>query len=433
MADDEIADSPQLLPDGRGVMFSVRKRLDNWDKGQVVVQPLNGGDRKVLVAGGADGRYLPSGHLAYAVSGIVLAVPVDLATLTVTGGSVPLIEGVRRGAGGAGTTPATAQYAFSPGGHLAYMPGPTAIGSQLTTDLALYDRNGSIDPLRLPVSQYAAPRASPDGKWVAFESADEKNAFVAVHEIGGQTAVRRLTFEGNSRAPIWSPDGVWVAFESDREGDVALFRTRADGAGSTERLSRADKGKTHTPQSWSPDGRFILFSESTGQDVTSSTLWLYSVADKTTSRFNDVAARDAAFSPDGKWVAYGVRDIAGAGNRVFVEPFPRTGARYLLPRIAGHPVWSPKGDELWTNASPSTTEVTAVKATPAFAFGPTQELPRRGRQETSPLTGRRQVDTMPDGRIIGVSNQTVGDQATGNGLIVVLNWFNEVRQRVRPR
>ena len=42
--------------------------------------------------------------------------------------------------------------------------------------------------------------------------------------------MRQLTFGGKSRHPIWSRDGQWVAFQSDREGDLAIFRQRADGS-----------------------------------------------------------------------------------------------------------------------------------------------------------------------------------------------------------
>ena len=40
-----MADSPQLLPGGRAVLFSVKKLNDEWDQGQIAVQMLDGGDR----------------------------------------------------------------------------------------------------------------------------------------------------------------------------------------------------------------------------------------------------------------------------------------------------------------------------------------------------------------------------------------------------
>ena len=87
---------PQVLPGGKAVLFSLKPVVASWESGQVVVQTI-GGDRKTLVVGGASGRDLPTGHLVYMLSGVVLlAVPFDLASLWVAGGPAPVVEGVRR-------------------------------------------------------------------------------------------------------------------------------------------------------------------------------------------------------------------------------------------------------------------------------------------------------------------------------------------------
>ena len=430
---DELADTPTLLPRGRGVMFSVRKLIQNWDQADIVVQPL-GGTRKTVLSGGANAHYLPSGHLAYALGGVLLVVPFDLDTLTVTGGPVPMIEGVRRPVGtGTNLAPATAQYTISQRGNLAYVPGPVSTGNTQQVDLALYDRKGDHEPLKLRSAAYQAPRVSADGKWVVFETSDDRNAHISVYELNGRSAIRRLTFNDNSRAPIWSHDGQWIAFQSDRDGDQAIFRTRADGSGTAERLTTAEKGKTHTPQSWSPDGEHILFSESGFGDFTSSSLWVYSMKERKASRYGTMTAREATFSPDGRWVAYGTRDVQSATNVVFVEPFPATGAKYQLPQSGGHPVWSRKGDELITNASPTESYITTVTTSPAFAFGPPAPFTRRNRLEANPTVSRRQIDTLADGRIIGVLSQTAASSVNSAQIVVVLNWLDEVRQRVPTR
>jgi serine/threonine-protein kinase len=80
---------PQMLPDRKSLLFSLRKVTENWDKAQIVIQSLATGERKILVQGGADGRYLPTGHLVYALSGVLLAVPFDARRGEVTGGPVP--------------------------------------------------------------------------------------------------------------------------------------------------------------------------------------------------------------------------------------------------------------------------------------------------------------------------------------------------------
>src|SRR5262249_31361842 len=118
---DEYADSPQLLPDGEHLLFTVARgaAVGRWEKSQIVVQALKTGERRVIVDRGSDGRYLKTGHLLYALGGVVFAVRFDARTLQVIGGPVPVLEGVRRALGG---TTAAAQYSVSDNGSLAYIP-----------------------------------------------------------------------------------------------------------------------------------------------------------------------------------------------------------------------------------------------------------------------------------------------------------------------
>ena len=429
VGEDEVLDCPQLLPGGRAVLFSMRKASSNWERAQIVVQQLDGGTRMTVLDGGADGRYLPSGHLTYAAGGVLFAVPFDVRRLAVTGGPVPVVEGIRRGtfAGIGSLSPATAHYTVSRNGTLAYVSGPSIPASSGNADLGVFDRKGDVQPLKLPPGGYAAPRASPDGGHVVFEliPADGKSVFIAVYELSGKTAARRLTFEGNSRAPVWSPDSAWIAFQSDREGDAGIFRQRADGTGTAERLTKAAGKNTHSAQSWSRDGQHLLFSDEADGDPVKATLWILGLNDRKVARFVDGPAREAAFSPNGRWVAY------QTPSGVFVEPFPRTGAKYLVPQGGGHPMWSPAGDELILNAGPQRSTIVPILTKPSLSFGRSVDLPRRGRVEAPPTSNRRQADVLPDGRIVGVMAQGVTDLTPQ--IVVVLNWVKELKQRVPTR
>lgn len=263
---------------------------------------------------------------------------------------MPIVEGVRR-VGGGGQSTGTAHYSYSQTGSLAYVPGPVTTGSAEGTDLAIFDRKGTAQPLKLPLRPYRSPRASPDGKSVTFDSEDESDAIVWVYELAGTSAIRRLTFGGKNRAPIWSADGYWVAFQSDREGDLAIFRQRADGSGTAERLTKPDKGTSHTPQSWSPDGEHLLFTVQTGEQQFS--LWTMAMKDRRTAAYGNVQSPgnlEGEFSPDGRWIVYNSRE-SGSGQ-VFVQPFPSTGAKYQIPQSGGAPYWMGKGNELILNIGP---------------------------------------------------------------------------------
>ena len=96
----EQMDSPQLLPDGESVLFSVATATGStrWDEAQIVVQSLPTGERTVVWQGGSNARYVPTGHLVYALRDTLYAIAFDADSLTVSGGPIPVVEGVRRAA-----------------------------------------------------------------------------------------------------------------------------------------------------------------------------------------------------------------------------------------------------------------------------------------------------------------------------------------------
>ena len=84
---------PQILPGGQFVMYTATAGA-GADRATIEVQSIRGGNRKVLVSGGAFGRYLTSGHLAYVNQGTLYAMPFDLEQLAVHGAAVPVLDDV---------------------------------------------------------------------------------------------------------------------------------------------------------------------------------------------------------------------------------------------------------------------------------------------------------------------------------------------------
>jgi hypothetical protein len=149
--------------------------------------------------------------------------------------------------------------------------------------------------------------------------------------------------------------------------------------------------------------------------------------------FGDVHSNDlveGVFSPDGRWIAYQEDEANDATPRqVFVQPFPATGAKYLA-RQGGHPYWSAKGDELILNIGPGSSVRIPFTTAPRVAFGQPEDFSRIGRTEGNPAASRRSVDSMPDGEhIIGVYTGGATGAIEEAQIQVVLNWFDEVRQR----
>ena len=434
---------PQMLPGGTDVLLSVAEGggADRWERAQVIIANVATGERTTVIDGGADARYVETGHLIYARGGSLMAVPFDLGARKVNGTPVPVVEGVRRGLIGA---TGTAHYAISKSGVLMYAPGP-ATDFTATMDLVFTHRDGRTEALGLPTAEYQYPRISRDGKRVVVGSADDKESIVWVYDLDRSSAVRRLTLSGKDRFPIWSADGQWVVFQSTREGDAGIFRQRADGSGAVERLTKADSGTAHIPDSWSPTTNAFLYSR-TKADTT--TLWLHKLDSKTDEPFGDVQsignAVNATFSPDGKWVAYSTGENRRTSeNYVFVQPFPATGAKYQISQTGEnghHAMWSRDQKSLYYVPLVGQFVMRSIATTPSLTFGNPVSVPR-GFPVAAPVTPRT-FDITADGRVIGVaardsvarSGQTSATTiAALSEVTVVINWFDELKAKVPPK
>ena len=119
---------------------------------------------------------------------------------------------------------------------------------------------------------------SPDGSTLVFVSSREGGfANLWLRDLSSPRARPILKTNAGSFRPSWSPDGKWIAFTSDRDTrrarwdggweliqSTALYVVRADGS-SLRRLTELG-GYAGSPR-WSPDGRRIVFYQSTPQDV----------------------------------------------------------------------------------------------------------------------------------------------------------------------
>jgi Tol biopolymer transport system component len=374
---------------------------------------------------GADGRYLPTGHLLYRSGEAMMAVRFDLQRLSVTGSPVA----VAQAAVSSGAFPFATHLAVSPSGTLAYVAGTGSSGQ----DLALLDRGGRlVRRLGLREGAYVTPRVSPDGRYVAYsERGNDPNIWIA--SLDGAAPPRRLTFSGRNSFPVWSGDGQHLAFQSDREGDQAIYWQRADGSGEAERLTTPQNGAAHTPEAFSSDGRHLLLRVTTGEAIA---LWWWSRQDGTLHRLEDDAARaaNATFSPDGRWVAYTVRQERGEAVSV-VRPFPPTAARYQLPipeqgaNMGIHPVWSRSGTELIYSAGPGLLATVRVDTRSTIEFGAPSVVQFPGAGDVLV----RSWDLTPDGQHIVRVIETDLEGTLAPPIHVVLNWFDELQARVPAR
>ena len=401
---------PQLLPGGEAVLFQV-------EGGQVGVQSLDSEESKILFPGERP-RYVSTGHIIYGQADVLFAVPFDTRSLEVTGGQVPLVEGVQ---------PSPMQYAVSDSGSLVYVSA-SAVGDVQHT-LVWVARDGTQRLVTEEKRAYQMPRVAPDGERLAltFTEGSERHAWI--YDIL-RDSFSRLTFEGRDNFPlIWTPDGNWITFQSDRDGVNNLYRQPADGTGPAERLTTNDV--TEVPSSWTPDGNILAFYTLGAEQG----IWLLPMeGDRTPQPFMSSPNFEccAMFSPDGQWLAY-VSDETGR-RHVYVRPYPEEGGQWLVSgeEGGGESRWSPDGTELFYRSGDQLERMMAVSVQTEPTFrADTPRMLFEGSYQVSANQpgGTPYYDISPDGQRF-LMIDTEAEQGAGAQINIVLNWFQELRERV---
>ena len=164
-------------------------------------------------------------------------------------------------------------------------------------------------------------------------------------------------------------------------------------------------------------------------------LWLWTLQDRENERFGDIQSEfpfNTVFSPDGQWVAYTQR-VGGAAT--YVQSVSALEARYQIGRdeeAVHHPLWTPDGNRLFYFPGASPAVAVAVTTEPTFSFGRPVPLPGGGLPLNVFTTTSLNHDIAPDGsRFVTVLANTGDETSTRrNEIVVVQNWFEELKARV---
>jgi Tol biopolymer transport system component len=173
------------------------------------------------------------------------------------------------------------------------------------------------NPIKMESSSLGqeAPRISPDGKRVAFESARSGNTEIWVADVDWGNSIQ-LTSVGGSLTgnPRWSPDGRRVVFDSRTGGNSGLFAVDASGGVPL----RIETGTPNSAQpAWSHDGRWIYFTVSGEQKG----VWKVPAGGGTATRLTSDNAVMPQESVDGTRVFYsdgstGLKSVSTRGGDV---------------------------------------------------------------------------------------------------------------------
>jgi serine/threonine-protein kinase len=139
--------------------------------------------------------------------------------------------------------------------------------------------------------------------------------------------------------------------------------------------------------------------------------------------------RSPSFSPDGRWIAY-TSDESGR-DEIYVRPYPGPGGKWPISRDGGRePVWSATGTELFFRQGNSIVGV-EVQTNGEIVAGEPRIIVSGGYDVTYAASGSQTYDVAPDGQRF-VTTQSVEHEAPRH-IRVVLNWFEELKERVRSR
>jgi len=414
---------PELLPDGDSVLFSVTTLVTGtWDLAQIVAQSLSTGERTVLVAGGSDAHYLPTGHLIYAFEDGLFAVAFDPDSLTASGGAVPLVQDVRRLPTG---PTGTANYGVSENGTMVYVAGGV---SALARTLVWVDREGREELIDVPPRTYAKPRISPDGTKLALDVRDQE-LDIWTWDLARET-LTRLTFDpGQDESPVWSSDGRRIAYSSSGGGNVAadtiLFWQAADGTGSAELL--AESSGQSFPTSFLPDATgFLVYGTVTAGNGDDIAIFRFEGEDGATPLLETTFEESyPAVSRDGRWLVY-VSDESGS-NEIYVRPFPDIDAgRWQVSTGGGtQPLWARNGRELFYRNGEAVIAA-SIQTDPSFRAG-NPEMMFEGNYLMS--QGGPNYDVSPeDDRFLMI--KAVENPSATLQVIIVENWFTELERLV---
>lgn len=388
---------PYFLPDGKRFLFFM-----DWSAPEdpqvngIYAGSLDGGAPKLISSDLGGNVAFASGSLLYVRDRSLMAQPFDPSRLEFTGPAVAIAE-----------QEVTTDIGFSQSGFTVSETGVLVFESATDTRtyLTWFDPAGK-ELGQLPANGYGEPRISPDGRFVAFDSDDDRNgkSYIRIYDFVRSISTR-LTDGGNEMDASWSPDGKRITYIVGFRAGSSIYEVPVNRSGPSQLLLKGGK-MIHID--WSPDRHMVFTGFAKGR----AGLSVYSARDNSVSDLG-VFGAEGRFSPNGRWIV---------SNGVYVMPYPGPGGRIQLSEGFGsQPVWSRDGRQLFFIA-PDKTMMT-VGFDPQTGRAGTPRAIFKTRVVAASFVST-QYDVAPDGRFL--IHALPADHASP--LTLLTNWTAALKQ-----
>ena len=404
-----------VLPGGRTAVFQASSVIGVDSR----LMTLDLETRQVAeLAPGRFPRYA-NGYLFHTDEGdtTLMATPFDPVSLALDGPPAPVVEGLA-------PPPANftwASYAVSSSGTLVY-----STGNRGTVRVPMWvGRDGAAQPIDSNFrGPYSAPKLSPDGSKLAVSG----GAGIFVKDLDDGPLIP-LAFDGTlNYRPSWSSDSTSIVYASNRLGrnanDFAMYSVRPDGVGSPEPLGLASPSATA-----SRDGNWWIYRTNNNEADLGNIMAVRVGSDSEPISLVATPYQEAqaGLSPDGQWFAYssersGIREV-------YVRPFPNADDDRVPVSIGGgsSPVWANLGRELFYVDAESMLVAATFATTPSFRIVSREPLFSVADYGMSSISPPDYDVTRDDQKFVMMQ---IGDEGEASELILVENWFEELRQRM---
>jgi serine/threonine protein kinase len=324
-------EAPQFLPDQKHYLY--------WDYGSenqrvgLYVASLDGPGVKLIPNVNSTAEY-SDGYLFFGNGPDLFAQPFDWKRVELTGKAKRVANNLGYFYG----DNRHRSFSVSTAGTLAVSSGVVVAPSQLTW----FDRSGKRTASLADAGASFGFSVSPDYKRIVLEKIDPQTGSNDPWLIELASGIPSKVVSGrDTSSVIWTSDNERIVYGSARSPSLEIAFVNS---GKVEELTATSA--LAFAQSWSNDGRFLVWAQSAGER---SDLWVLPLQGDNKpvpflrTSFNEFRAQ---ISPDSRWIAY-VSDESGL-DEVYVDSFPKPGSRKRISvQGGGWPEWRQDGRELY--------------------------------------------------------------------------------------